>query len=230
LSSEPVALVTGAAGGIGSAAAAVLEQRGFAVARNHLPADRVSGYSATADVADADAVADMVERVERDLGPVGVLVNCAGYHEETPLSDIEATAWRRMLRVHLGGTLNTCRVIGPAMRRRGGGAIVNISSELALTGDNAGAHYCAAKGAILGLTRSLALELAPEVRVNAVAPGPTDTPLLTDTWRGPAYLATLPIRRICTAGEIAETVAFLAGDDAGFVTGQVLSPNAGTVI
>jgi 2-hydroxycyclohexanecarboxyl-CoA dehydrogenase len=228
--SEPAALVTGAAGGIGGATAGVLERRGYAVARNHLPGESVDGYSAAADVADAAAVVRMIERAEHDLGPIEVLVNCAGYHEETPLHDIQPAAWRRMLRVHLGGTLNTCRLLGPAMRARGGGAIVNISSELALTGDNAGAHYCAAKGAILGLTRSLALELAPEVRVNAVAPGPTDTPLLSDTWRRPAYLATLPIRRLCTAAEIAEAVAFLAGDEAGFVTGQVLSPNAGTVI
>ena len=116
------------------------------------------------------------------------------------------------------------------MRDRGRGAIVNISSELALTGSDVMAHYCAAKGAIIGLTKALARELAPAVRVNSVAPGPTDTPLLTDLWRAPDYLSTLPVRRLSTPAEIAFAVAFLASDEASFFTGQVLSPNAGTVI
>jgi 2-hydroxycyclohexanecarboxyl-CoA dehydrogenase len=132
--------------------------------------------------------------------------------------------------VHLGGAYNTCRVLGPRMRDTGGGAIVNISSELALSGSETMAHYCAAKGAIIGLTRALARELAPAVRVNSVAPGPTDTPLLTDLWRSREYLETLPLRRLSTPQEIGETVAFLASPEAGFFTGQVVSPNSGAVI
>jgi 2-hydroxycyclohexanecarboxyl-CoA dehydrogenase len=176
-------------------------------------------------------VAGLVARTEADLGPIDVLVNCAGYVDETPLDEITDAEWNRMLRVHLGGTWHTCREVAPRMAARRRGAIVNTSSELALCGAELHAHYCAAKGAIIGLTKSLALELAGSgVRVNAVAPGATDTALLTDTWRTPAYLASLPLGRLSTAAEIAATVAFLASDAAAYVTGQVVSPNSGAVI
>ena len=219
--SRPVALVTGASGGIGGASAAALEAAGMAVARTDLPLD----------VADAAAGAGLVAQTEAGLGPIEVLVNCAGYVEETPLGEITDAEWNRMLRVHLGGTWHTCREVAPRMAARGRGAIVNTSSELALCGAELHAHYCAAKGAIIGLTKSLALELGGRgVRVNAVAPGATDTALLTDTWRTPAYLASLPLGRLSTAAEIAATVAFLASDAAAYVTGQVVSPNSGAVI
>jgi 2-hydroxycyclohexanecarboxyl-CoA dehydrogenase len=221
LSSRPVALVTGAGGGIGGAAADALKAAGMAVARTDLPLD----------VADAEAVAGLVAQTEADLGPIEVLVNCAGYVEETPLGEITDAEWNRMLRVHLGGTWHTCREVAPRMAARGRGAIVNTSSELALCGAELHAHYCAAKGAIIGLTKSLALELGGRgVRVNVVAPGATDTALLTDTWRTPAYLASLPLGRLSTAAEIAATVVFLASDAASYITGQVVSPNSGAVI
>ncbi len=219
--SRPVALVTGAGGGIGGASAAALEAAGMEVARTDLPLD----------VADADAVAGLVARTERELGPIDVLVNCAGHLTETPIADISDAEWRRMLRVHLGGTWHTCREVAPRMAARGRGAIVNTSSELAICGAELHAHYCAAKGAIVGLTKSLALELAGRgVRVNAVAPGATDTALLTDLWRTPEYLGSLPLRRLSTPAEIAASVAFLASDAASYVTGVVLSPNSGAVI
>jgi len=193
----------------------------MAVARTDLPLD----------VADAEAVAGLVAQTEADLGPIEVLVNCAGYVEERPLAELTDAEWNRMLRVHLGGTWHTCREVAPRMAARGRGAIVNTSSELALCGAELHAHYCAAKGAIVGLTRSLALELARSgVRVNAIAPGATDTALLTDTWRTQEYLATLPLRRLSEPAEIAATVAFLASDAASYVTGQVVSPNSGAVI
>jgi 2-hydroxycyclohexanecarboxyl-CoA dehydrogenase len=228
--SDGVAFVTGAAGAIGGAVAAALERGGRTVAYNHLPGESAPGYSAPADVSDAEAIGRVINRAESDLGEIDVLVNCAGFAQEIELDQITDADWRRMLAVTLGGTYHTCRLLGPRMRDRGGGAIVNISSELALTGADVMAHYCAAKGAVIGLSKALARELAPTVRVNSVAPGPTDTPLLTDLWRSPGYLATLPVRRLSTAAEIAAAVAFLASDEAGFFTGQVVSPNAGTVI
>jgi NAD(P)-dependent dehydrogenase (short-subunit alcohol dehydrogenase family) len=218
------AFVTGALGGIGSAVADALAERGYAVARSDLRGEHA------VDVADAAAVEALIDRVEGRLGPVSVLVNCAGFAQEIPLLEISDDDWQRMLHVHLGGTYNTCRVLGPRMRDRGRGSIVNISSELALTGSETMPHYCAAKGAIVGLTKALALELAPQVRVNSVAPGPTDTPLLGDLWRGDEYLRTLPVPRLATPQEIGETVAFLASEDAAYITAQVVSPNSGTVI
>jgi 2-hydroxycyclohexanecarboxyl-CoA dehydrogenase len=213
--------VTGARGGIGGAAADALEGLGMAVARTDLPLD----------VADAAAVAGLVAQTEADLGPIEVLVNCAGYVEETPLGEITDAEWNRMLRVNLGGTWHTCREVAPRMAARGRGAIVNTSSELALCGAELHTHYCAAKGAIIGLSKALALELSGRgVRVNTVAPGATDTALLTDTWRTPGYLASLPVGRLSTAAEIAATIAFLASDAAAYVTGQVISPNSGAVI
>lgn len=223
-------LVTGAAGGIGGAIAAVLAEVGYRVASNHLPGESVTGYPVAADVADLSAVESMIDQVEDALGPISVLVNCAGIAHEVALEEVDDAAWRRMLGVHLGGTYNTCRTLAPRMRSRGDGVIVNIASEIALTGSASHAHYAAAKGAILGLTKALAKELAPTVRVNAVAPGPTDTALLSDQWRTRAYLDSLPTRRLSTPVAIARTVAFLASDDARFFTGQVISPNSGAVI
>ena len=114
----------------------------------------------------------------------------------------------------------------------GEGSIVAITSELALGGGDGDAHYAAAKGAVLGFVKSLAAEVAGTgVRVNSVAPGPTDTPLLghDSPWRAPEYLATVPLRRLVTPEEVAAAVAFLA-DEGTYFTGQVISPNAGTVI
>jgi len=219
--SRGVALVTGAAGGIGGAAAAALEAAGHDVVCTDLPLD----------IADEEAVAALVAETESGRGPIDVLVNCAGHIAETPIERISDEEWDRMLRVHLGGTWHTCRAAGPRMAARGRGSIVNVSSELALCGAELHAHYCAAKGAIVGLTKALALELAPHgVRVNSVAPGATDTALLTGTWRTRAYLGSLPLRRLSTPEEIAATIAFVASDAASYLTGEVVSPNSGAVV
>jgi NAD(P)-dependent dehydrogenase (short-subunit alcohol dehydrogenase family) len=225
-----VAVVTGAAGGIGGAIAELLAARGWRVAGLDL-AESATELPLRADVTDATAVASAIARAHAGLGPVQLLVTAAGHYAMSPVSAIDDADWDRMLAVHLGGTINACRaVIGP-MTDAGGGRIVTISSELGLAGGDGDAHYAAAKGAIIGFTRSLAVELAPAgILVNSVAPGPTDTPLLTDLWRGEDYLRALPVRRLSTPQEIGEAVAFLATAEGSYFTGQVLSPNAGTVI
>ncbi len=224
-----VAVVTGSSSGIGAAIAAALEQDGYRVAG----LDRNDTAPYVVDVADPSAVATAVRRVTDDLGPVDAVVSAAGHYETTPIADITDEQLRRMLRVHLGGLRNVTRAALPSMIDRRTGCIVAVTSELAIGGGDSGAHYAAAKGAIIGLVRSLAAEVAEHgVRVNAVAPGPTDTPLLApdSPWRAPEYLATLPARRLARPEEIAEVVRYLAGDDAGFCTGEVFSPNSGAVI
>jgi NAD(P)-dependent dehydrogenase (short-subunit alcohol dehydrogenase family) len=224
-----IAIVTGSASGIGAAVAAALEKDGYTVAG----LDIHSAAPYVVDVSDAHAVDQAVARIVADLGPVDAVVSAAGHYEMLPISAITPQQLHRMLRVHLGGLRNITRSVLPSMLERGTGAIVAITSELAIGGGDGDAHYAAAKGAIIGLVRSLAVEVAGRgVRVNAVAPGPTDTPLLAadSPWRAPEYLASIPNRRLARPDEIAEVVRFLLNDDADFCVGEVLSPNGGAVI
>jgi 2-hydroxycyclohexanecarboxyl-CoA dehydrogenase len=226
-----VALVTGAASGIGAEISRLLADRGWRVAGLDLDQSETE-LPLQVDVADRAAVREAAERVAGELGPVSLLVTAAGMYEMVPVAEIDTERWRRMLAVHLGGVVNACWAVLPGMLAAGSGLIVTISSELAIAGGAGDAHYAAAKGAIIGFTRSLAIELAAQgIRVNSVAPGPTDTPLLAadSPWRAPDYLATLPLRRLVRPEEVAETVALLV-EEGGYFTGQTLSPNAGAVI
>lgn len=225
-----VALVTGAASGIGVAVAARLERDGWTVAG--LDRQPAGERSLLVDAADAAAVTEAVRQVESTVGEIDVAVTAAGHYEIMPLLDITADAWRTMLSVHLGGLFNAARAVLPAMLERRRGRVVAVTSELGLAGAEREAHYTAAKGAMVGLVRSLAVEVAPHgVRVNAVAPGPTDTPLLPadSPWREPEYLGGLPARRLARPDEVAACVAYLAREG-GFCTGEVISPNCGAVI
>jgi 2-hydroxycyclohexanecarboxyl-CoA dehydrogenase len=226
-----VALVTGAASGIGASIASLLAERGWRVAGLDLDASATE-LSLQADVTDREAVQAAAGRVANELGPATLLVTAAGVYEQVPVEDIDDERWRRMLAIHLGGVANACWAVLPDMLAEGEGTVVTISSELALAGGSNDAHYVAAKGAILGFTRSLGVELAPKgIRVNSVAPGPTDTPLLDpdSPWREPGYLATLPLGRLVTPDDVAQTVLYLI-EDGTYFAGQTISPNAGAVI
>lgn len=240
-----VALVTGAGSGIGEAVAGRLAAEGAALAVNDLDAaraeamaERISATGARAiavvgDVADEDAVAEMFARCAAALGPCDVLVNNAGFAQQAPFEDLSAADFDRMIAVHLRGTFLCCHAaIGP-MLAQGQGAIVNIASQLGQIGGIELCHYSAAKAGILGLTKALAREVAPRgVRVNAVAPGPVETPLvagLSDEWRA-AKAAELPLARFGRPGEVAAAVAFLASDEASLFVGQTLGPNSGDVM
>ena len=226
-----VAVITGAASGIGAAITTLLSNRCWKVAGLDLRGSEAD-LSLIADVTDTAAVFAAVDRATRELGPISLLVTVAGHYEMLPVSEIGIERWRRMLAVHLGGTRNACMAALPGMLERRSGRIITISSELALAGGDADAHYVAAKGALIGFTKSLAVEVAGRgIRVNSVAPGPTDTPLLApdSPWRDPAFLETLPLRRLVRPEEVAETVLFLA-EEGDYFCGQVISPNAGAVI
>jgi 2-hydroxycyclohexanecarboxyl-CoA dehydrogenase len=226
-----VALVTGAASGIGAVVSRRLSDRGWKVAGIDLNPS-ATDLSLQVDVTDRAAMDAAAERAAAELGPVSALVTAAGVYEMVPVADIDDERWRRMLALHLGGAANALWAVLPGMLAAGSGVVVTISSELGIAGGNGDAHYAAAKGAIIGLTRSLGWELAPlGIRVNSVAPGPTDTPLLEadSPWREPAYLATLPIGRLVKPEEAAEAVLFLI-EEGTYFSGQTISPNAGAVI
>jgi len=226
-----VALVTGAASGIGASVARALRSSGHSVVGFDL-VESDTDLSCVGDVADARVVADAVARATDEFGPIDAVVSVAGYYEMIPFSRISQAQWTRMLRVHLGGLTNIVRATLPGMLNRGHGSIVAVSSELALGGGDQDAHYAAAKGAILGFVRSLAVEVAAKgIRVNSVAPGPCDTPLLSQDspWRDREYLDTLPARRLAHPDEVAIAVQFLI-DDGSFAVGEVISVNSGAVI
>ncbi|MCV7064199.1 SDR family NAD(P)-dependent oxidoreductase [Mycolicibacterium vaccae] len=230
MTDRPVALVTGGASGIGAAVVEALTARGYTVGCLDLHPGAAEN-SVAADVSDAAAVREAVNQLREKLGPISAVVTSAGYYEMTPVSEISTDAWQRMLRVHVGGLANVARATLPDLVATGG-SLVAVASELAVGGGDEDAHYAAAKGAIIGLVRSLAVETASSgVRVNAVAPGPTDTPLLApdSPWRASEYLQTLPLRRLTTPAEVARCVEFLICD-ATFSTGDVVNVNSGAVI
>jgi 2-hydroxycyclohexanecarboxyl-CoA dehydrogenase len=227
-----VVLVTGAASGIGASCVQLFSDHGWTTAGLDLH------HSATdlpfeVDVSDRAAVGDAVRRLVAEHGAIDALVTAAGYYEEgIDVVDISRERWDRMLSVILGGTANCAWAVLPHMLERGEGSLIAISSELALAGSATDLHYVAAKGAVLGLIKSLAAEVAHTgVRVNAVAPGPTDTPLLAadSIWREPEYLSTLPLGRLVKPAEIAGAVYYLATEGSPYC-GEVISPNAGAVI
>jgi NAD(P)-dependent dehydrogenase (short-subunit alcohol dehydrogenase family) len=236
------ALVTGASSGIGEATARLLAAEGAAVgllARRAGELRRVAGELAgavavPADVSDHRQVIDALDTAEAQIGPVDVLVNCAGVIGPVPLDDLTPQIWDQTLAINLSGPFYLGREAGLRMCRRGGGHIVNVASDLAFTAMPGYVDYCAAKAGIVGLTRGLAVELAPQVLVNAVAPGPVDTPMMDhelaaqpdpDSARD-ATIRRVPLRRIAGPAEVARAILFLL-TDAGYTTGSVLPIDGG---
>lgn len=228
----PVAFVTGAASGIGAAIASELSARGWYVGSLDLRSAPECSASQIVDMTDGAAVSAAAQALTERLGPPDAVVSAAWHYEMLPISEISSESWSRMLQVHLGGLVNLTHAVLPGMLDRESGAIVAITSELAIGGGGDDSHYAAAKGAVIGLVRSLAAEVAARgVRVNAVAPGPTDTPLLAadSPWRAADYLATLPAGRLTRPDEVALCVSALI-EEGSFCVGEILSPNSGAVI
>jgi NAD(P)-dependent dehydrogenase (short-subunit alcohol dehydrogenase family) len=240
------ALVTGAAQGLGLAIARRLTSDGARVALNDLAAsddmtellERTGGVMSIADVSDPGAVEAMVREAERALGSIDVLVANHAYMTMSPFVTHDPEDWWRNVDVNLSGTHFLIRAALPGMRRRGGGRIVIIASEFGVVGWSNATAYSASKAGLISLTKTLGRELGPEgILVNAIAPGIMDTPQLdvdaADAGVSPEeirrrYAKESPIGRIGRPEEIAATVAFLAGDGATALTGQILQPNGGT--
>jgi 3-oxoacyl-[acyl-carrier protein] reductase len=224
-----VAIVSGAAGGLGAPIVERLAADGFTVAG----CDLAPGSDYEVDVTDARAVRAFVQRVEAELGPPAVVVTCAGVQRTGPSEAVAEEDWRFVLEVNLTGTWNLIQAVLPGMIERGSGRIVTIGSEIGLAGLEGYAAYAASKGGVIALTKSLARELAPRgICVNSVAPGPIEAGILlgepahSDEW----LAAHVPLGRFGRPVEVAACVALLAGDEGGYFVGQVLSPNGGTVI
>jgi NAD(P)-dependent dehydrogenase (short-subunit alcohol dehydrogenase family) len=235
-----VAVVTGAAGGIGSAICQRLTADGFAVACLDLRAADAAGVAAElpgaagfgADVRDAASVGEAAARVRAALGEPWLLVNAAGVFSVQRLTELEEAEWDRLIDTNLKGPFLTCREFLPAMIAAGDGCIVNIASTAGVRGGRLRAAYCASKGGLVQLTRSIAVDHGPDgVRVNCLCPGLIDTEMADwirhDEEALARWASTIPARRIGTAAEIADGVAYLASAGASYLQGAVLMADGG---
>ncbi|MGI5419848.1 SDR family NAD(P)-dependent oxidoreductase [Actinomadura luteofluorescens] len=242
-----IALITGAAGGLGTAVARRLAAGGRLVALNDLPgrdvaglAAELNGVAAPADVSDPEAVTAMVAEVERRTGgQIALLVTCASRLEMAPFTGTEdLEGWWRTIDTDLGGTFACAQAVMPGMVERGGGRMVFTASEWGVIGWPDASAYSASKAGVIALAKSLGLELAPlGIAVNAVAPGAIDTPLLeVDAATAGVsieeirarYAARAPLGRIATPEEVAAAVAFLADERLPTLVGQILHVDGGT--
>jgi 3-oxoacyl-[acyl-carrier protein] reductase len=237
-----VALVTGGNTGIGAAvsrrlaadgarvAVGFVEEPDEAVAIAEESGDR-AGIAVRCDVTDRTSIASAVAKTEADLGTITALVNNAAILIRSPFLETDDELFSRTMEVALHGSARCARVVIPGMTRAGSGSIVNLASELVYLGGTDHAPYVAAKAAVVGLTRALAREFGPAgIRVNAVAPGPTNTRMLADEVITAEYLARIPLGRIGRPEDVAAAVSFLLSDDAAWITGQVLGVNGGLVM
>jgi 3-oxoacyl-[acyl-carrier protein] reductase len=235
-------IVTGAGSGIGQAIALRLASDGYNVLVNDFRAEaarstaEMIGAHAVASGGDVSVEADvaaLVARAEAAFGPVTHLVNCAGHVHQGRFTDLTVADFDRMIAVHLRGTFLCTQAVLKGMLARGAGVIVNIASQLGQIGGVELVHYSAAKAGIIGLTKALAREVSAQgVRVNAVAPGPINTPLvrsLSEDWQR-AKAAELPLGRFGEPEEVANAVAFLCSPEASLFVGQTLGPNSGDVM
>lgn len=243
---KKIALVTGSSRGIGRAIAALLARSGWAVCINYLErrdcaedlaaqltAEGCRVMVCQADVSDRTAVNTMVRRIEETFGPISLLVNNAGIAGQALFQDVTDQMWRRYFAVNVDGAFHCTQAVLPQMLHEHEGCIINISSIWGLRGASCEVTYSATKHALIGLTRSLAAELAPShIRVNCVAPGVIKTDMLDAL--PPEVLPQLaeetPLGRLGTPEDIAHAVAFLADEKASFITGQVLTSDGGFLL
>ena len=238
-----VAIVTGAFRGIGLATASELAAAGAGVALVNRDASRAEAAAAEipdgrgrayiCDVTDVGCVSDMVGIIEKDLGPVSILVNNAGVTRDKLLLRMSDEDWDLVMDVNLKAAFNLTKIISRGMLRRRAGSIVNISSVVGVMGNAGQVNYAAAKAGLIGLTKSAAKELAPRgVRVNAVAPGFIETQMTADLpeQARQMLLAQIPMAELGKPEDIAPVVRFLAGPGARYITGQVIVVDGGMVM
>lgn len=243
--SGKTALVTGAVGALGVEICRSLVREGANVVVHHLDqpdeADQlchelgrrgVRSEAVSADISDWGSVEEALAQTRAALGPIDILVNNAGWMESRRMLDTDLDSWRQTMSVDLDGVFVVTRLLLPELIEREG-RIVNVSSQLAYKGARDFVAYCTAKAGVLGFTRALAREVGPGVRVNAIAPGPIDTPMVTPH-ATPEWVAERTrdsvLGRLGTPGEIGPAVAFLVGPGAELIHGQTLHLNGGGVL
>lgn len=248
---DRVALVTGGGSGIGRAICLALAADGRRIAVADLNTEGATDTAAmingaggtsivvTMDVTDTDSVDDGVLQTVDELGPVEILVNCAGWDEFVPFLDTDETFWDRVIEINYKGPLRTMHACLPAMKEAGWGRVVNIGSDAGRVGSSLEAVYSGAKGGVIAATKTIAREMARSgITANTVCPGPTDTPLLTtiggaggDSEKVIGAMArAVPMKRLGQPDEVASAVVYFASEAAGFVTGQTLSVSGGLVM
>ena len=233
-----VAIVTGGTRGIGHAISVELKNRGYNVAANYGGNDEAARkFNAETgipvfkwDVGDYDACVAGLKQVESELGPISIIVNNAGITRDTLLNRMTPQQWKDVIRVDLDSVFNMVQPVINGMRDRGFGRIINISSLNGQKGQAGQCNYSAAKAGVIGFTKALAQEGARKgITVNCVAPGYIDTEMVAAVPEKvlQSLIAAIPVGRLGKAEEIAKCVAFLASDDAGFITGATISANGG---
>ncbi len=246
MNNKKTALVTGGATGIGAATVRTLCRDGYNVAIVYNSSDAeakllaselsVEGYSVKAfkaDITSSEAVQRLYDAVNEYFGDIYCLVNNAGIAQQKLFTDITDDDWQNMMNVNLTGAFNINRQFIPDLVRAKQGRIINISSMWGQVGASCEVHYSAAKAGIIGMTKALAKELAPSgINVNCVAPGAVDTKMMScfSDEDKKALCEEIPLGRLGTPQEVAETVSFLASDKAGYITGQIIAVNGGMVI
>lgn len=237
---DKIAIVTGAGQGIGRAIATKLAAEGATVVATdvneetaHATAGDLGGAAVgiRTDVADRDAVDAMVAQVRERFGRIDVLVNNAGWDRAEPFVDSEPATWDRVIAINLYGVLHTCHAVLPVMAEQGHGHVVNLGSDAGRVGSSGEAVYSAAKGGVIAFTKTIAREMARhQVNANCVCPGPTDTELFASIG-GPrlreGLTRAIPMHRLGRPDDVAGAVAFLASDEASYLTGQTVSVSGG---
>ena len=236
---QRVALITGGASGIGASIAETLAAASYIVIVNHRNNDeQAQRFAATHknlrlskfDVANFEEVQKALEDLSKEYGFIDTLINNAGITRDGMLHKMDLTQWQEVINTNLSGAFNTCRALIPAMREKGFGRVVNISSINAAKGQFGQTNYCAAKAGLLGFTKALALENAVKgITVNAVAPGYTDTNMVRKVAEPilQSIIDEIPMKRLAAPEEIAHMVKYLCSEEAGFVTGATFHINGG---
>ena len=245
---DQVIIVTGGAGGIGSATCTRLVQEGAKVAifdmnlaaaqqlEQQLKAQGGQALALQCDITQAEVVTQAVDQVEQQLGPITGLVNNAGWDIFKPFVKSEPNEWQKLIQINLVGMLNMHYAVLPRMVALQGGRIVNIASDAARVGSSGEAVYAACKGGLLSFSKTLAREHSrDQITINVICPGPTDTALLAGVTEGAsnpeklrdAFVRAIPLGRLGQPQDLASAIAFFLSDDASFITGQVLSVSGG---